>query len=93
MHILQELLTSVGIAGLMKLFIHEILPDTVKRSIFIDTDAFFISDPALLWQQFDHFGADIAISMPSHPDQSSVEWHNANKICSCIMLLDLDRLR
>ena len=32
----------------MKLFIHEILPDTVKRAVFVDTDAFFISDPALL---------------------------------------------
>lgn len=77
----------------MKLFIHEILPSTVKRSIFIDTDAFFVSDPALLWQQFDKFGPDTAISMPSHPEQDSVEWHNANRICSCIMLLDLERLR
>lgn len=77
----------------MKLFIHEILPDTVKRAVFVDTDAFFISDPALLWQQFDKFGPTTAVSMPSHPDQSSVDWHDANKICSCIMLLDLERLR
>ena len=77
----------------MKLFIHEILPPTVKRTIFIDTDAFFISDPLLLWQQFDTFSPVTAISMPSHPEQSSEEWHNANRICSCIMLLDLERLR
>ena len=81
------------LAGLMKLFIQEILPDTVKRSIFIDTDAFFISDPLLLWQQFDQFGPSTAISMPSHPEMNAEEWHNANRICSCIMLLDLERLR
>ena len=77
----------------MKLFIPEILPPTVKRAIFIDTDAFFVSDPLLLWQQFDAFSPNTAISMPSHPEQSSDEWHNANRICSCIMLLDLERLR
>ncbi|OBZ75298.1 hypothetical protein A0H81_04684 [Grifola frondosa] len=43
---------SAGIPGLMKLFIHEILPP--------------------------------------HPEP---QWHNANRICSCIMLLDLARLR
>ena len=48
----------------MKLFIHEILPPTVKRTIFIDTDTFFISDPLLLWQQFDTFSPVTAISMP-----------------------------
>lgn len=77
----------------MKLFIHEILPPTVKRAIFIDTDAFFISDPLLLWQQFESFGPATAISMPLHPEQSAEEWHHANRICSCIMLLDLERLR
>ncbi|KZT66871.1 glycosyltransferase family 8 protein [Daedalea quercina L-15889] len=80
-------------AGLMKLFIHEILPESVSRAIFVDTDAFFISDPALLWDRFDGFKPATAVAMPSHPDQSSEEWHNANRICSCIMLLDLARLR
>lgn len=79
--------------GLMKLFIHELLPTTVKKSIFVDTDAFFISDPLLLWQQFDTFGPDTAISIPSHPDQHSDVWLDANKICSCVMLLDLEKLR
>lgn len=31
----------------MKLFIHEILPDSVRKSIYVDTDAFFISMLAL----------------------------------------------
>ena len=77
----------------MKLFIHEILPESIHRSIFIDTDAFFITDPALLWDRFQDFAPGTALAMPSHPDQNSEEWHHANRICSCIMLLDLDRLR
>ena len=80
-------------AGLMKLFIHEILPPTVERAIFIDTDAFFISDPAQLWARFDALQPGVAISMPSHPEQYAPDWHHANRICSCIMLLDLARLR
>lgn len=77
----------------MKLFIHEILPDSVKRVIFLDTDALFISDPVLLWDQFDDFTPEAAISMPTHFEQSAPEWHNANRICSCVMLLDLEKLR
>lgn len=65
----------------------------MQRTIFVDTDAFFISDPALLWQQFATFALGTAISMPSHPDQHSETWLNANKICSCVMLLDLAALR
>ncbi|GBE82577.1 predicted protein [Sparassis crispa] len=84
---------SAGVPGLMKLFIHEILPNNVKRAIFIDTDAFFITDPALLWDYFLHLRPTTAISMPTHLEQNAVEWHHANRICSCIMLLDLARLR
>ena len=80
-------------AGLMKLFVHEILPSTVERAIFVDTDAFFISDPTQLWDRFDALEPGVAISMPSHPDQDEPQWHHANRICSCIMLLDLARLR
>lgn len=77
----------------MKLFIHEILPPSVKKSIFIDTDAFFITDPTLLWDHFLHLNASTAIAMPTHPQMDSKEWHGASKICSCIMLLNLERLR
>lgn len=77
----------------MKLFIHEILPPSVKKSIFIDTDAFFITDPTLLWDHFLHLNASTAIAMPTHPQMESPEWFNASKICSCIMLLNLERLR
>ncbi|TFK93191.1 glycosyltransferase family 8 protein [Polyporus arcularius HHB13444] len=84
---------SAGVPGLMKLFIHEILPPTIERAIFIDTDAFFISDATQLWAHFNALQPGVAISMPSHPEQFAPDWHHANRICSCIMLLDLARLR
>lgn len=86
-------LMTCFLAGLMKLFIHEILPDSVAKAIYVDTDAFFLTDPTLLWQTFSHMNASTAISMPTHPDQKTPHWHNASKICSCIMLLDLSKLR
>ena len=81
------------LAGLMKLFLHEILPDDVEKAIFVDTDAFFLADPALLWEEFSRWDSEVSISMPSHPNMDGPEWHNANRICSCIMLLHLGRLR
>lgn len=75
----------------MKLFLHEIVP--VRRGIYIDTDAFFISDPTLLWGVFKDFKASTAIVMSSHPDQDSPEWHHASRICSCVMLLEFEKLR
>ena len=79
--------------GLMKLFMHEVLPDEVEKAIYVDTDAFFLTDPALLWEEFSHWDSEVSISMPHHPDQITPEWHNASRICSCIMLLHFGRLR
>ncbi|CAL1703866.1 unnamed protein product [Somion occarium] len=84
---------SAGLPGLLKLFIHEVLPETVKKSIFVDTDAFFISDPVLLWRRFDTLPPQIAVSLPTHGDQNEPEWNFASNICSCVMLLNLERLR
>ncbi|TFK42828.1 hypothetical protein BDQ12DRAFT_710052 [Crucibulum laeve] len=84
---------SAGLPGLMKLFIHEIVPLSVTKGIYVDTDAFFISDPTSLWKVFDTLKPSTAIVMSSHPDQSSPEWHHASRICSCVMLLDLQKLR
>jgi hypothetical protein len=69
------------------------LPDTVKKAIYVDTDAFFISNPLLLWQQFDLLKPETAIAMPSHPNLGTPEWHNADRICSCVILFDLEKLR
>ncbi|GAW07495.1 glycosyltransferase family 8 protein [Lentinula edodes] len=84
---------AAGLPGLMKLFIHEILPASVKKSIYIDTDAIFISDPTLLWNVFSQLKPTTAFVMSYHPDQDSPVWHQASRICSCVMLLDLEKLR
>ncbi|KAI0253916.1 hypothetical protein BJV78DRAFT_1274386 [Lactifluus subvellereus] len=84
---------SAGIPGLMKLFLHELIPDHVEKAIYVDTDTFFLTDPALLWEEFSYWDPNVSISMPSHPDQNAPEWHHASRICSCIMLLHLGRLR
>jgi hypothetical protein len=65
-------LTKISIlAGLMKLFLHEVLPDDVEKAIYVDTDAFFLTDPALLWEEFSHWGPDVAVSIPYHPNEDS----------------------
>jgi hypothetical protein len=84
---------SAGIPGLMKLFLHELLPDDVEKAIYVDTDAFFLTDPALLWEEFSRWDDGVSISMPSHPEHQTPQWHNASRICSCIMLLHLGKLR
>ncbi|KAG6841202.1 hypothetical protein C0991_000864 [Blastosporella zonata] len=84
---------SAGLPGLMKLFLHEILPPTVKKGIYVDTDALFITDPTHLWNVFARLKPSTAIVMSSHPDQHAPEWHHASRICSCVMLLDLEKLR
>ncbi|KAI0767910.1 hypothetical protein BC629DRAFT_1292706 [Irpex lacteus] len=85
---------AAGTPGLMKLFIHEILPPSVKKAVFVDTDAYFISDPYLLWDHFQHtLPSTTVISMPTHPEMFAPQWFDANKICSCVMLLDLEALR
>lgn len=80
-------------AGLMKLFLHEVLPDDVEKAIYVDTDAFFLADPALLWEEFSHWKPNVAVSIPYHPNMIESAWLNASEICSCIMLLHLQRLR
>ena len=38
----------IDLAGFMKLFVHELFPDDVDKAIYVDTDAFFLTDLALL---------------------------------------------
>jgi hypothetical protein len=78
----------------MKLFLHELLPIDVEKAIYVDTDTFFLTDPALLWEEFSFWDdSSLSISMPSHPNQNFEGWYHASRICSCIMLLHLGRLR
>lgn len=87
-----------------QLFLHEILSQDVRRSIFVDTDAIFISDPTckylesgsadrqVLWKQFNDWGPTHAVSIPHHPAAYNPEWKGASKICSCVLMLDHERL-
>ncbi|KAK7015077.1 glycosyltransferase family 8 protein, partial [Favolaschia claudopus] len=84
---------SAGVPGLMKLFLHEILPPTVKKAIYIDTDALLIADPTLMWKIWDTAKPSTAFIMASHSDQNAEEWHHASRICSCVMMLNLEKFR
>lgn len=93
----------------MKLFLHEILPTSVKKVIFVDSDAMLVADPTLLWQTFDGLKPSTAIvtgryvyslqldscskCYGSHPDHDAEQWHHASRICSCVMLLNLEKFR
>ncbi|KIY66731.1 glycosyltransferase family 8 protein [Cylindrobasidium torrendii FP15055 ss-10] len=72
---------------LSKVFIHELLIG-VKRVIFMDTDMIFVVDPVLLWNNFDDFNNDTLVSFPTLGPNS-----HAGEVCSCIMLMDLERMR
>ncbi|KAF8920692.1 hypothetical protein CPB85DRAFT_1248198 [Mucidula mucida] len=87
----QDRVHRAGIGGnwnlLSKVFIHELLVD-IDRAIFIDTDMIFVVDPLELWKNFADFGEDQLMSFPTMGPQS-----HAGKICSCVMLMDLARMR
>ncbi|KAJ7849107.1 hypothetical protein B0H14DRAFT_3108827 [Mycena olivaceomarginata] len=84
---------SAGISGLMKLFIHEILPPSVKKAIFVDSDSILIANPRLMWEIWDSAKPSTAFIMASHSDQHAEEWHDASRICSCVMMLNLEKFR
>jgi hypothetical protein len=72
--------------GIAKIYLPHILP-SVGRTIFVDTDMIFLTDPLLLWKKFSSFDSNTIIM-----------WHKpsgdtTNHICSCIMLWDFERSR
>ncbi|KAG8982455.1 hypothetical protein FRB93_008112 [Tulasnella sp. JGI-2019a] len=78
---------QAGLGGLAKVFLHEILFN-VPRTIYFDTDMAFLVDPVLLWKEFDHLTGEKMISFPIQSLEAGPE-----KICSCVMLLDLQQMR
>jgi hypothetical protein len=72
--------------GIAKLYLPHVLP-SVRRTIFIDTDMIFLTDPILLWNQFRTFSSNTILMWhkPSGP--------TTNHICSCIMLWDFEKSR
>ncbi|CUA72472.1 hypothetical protein RSOLAG22IIIB_01142 [Rhizoctonia solani] len=76
-----------GMGGLVKVFLHELLPD-VNRAIFVDTDMVFVVDPVLLWNTFSTLKPDQMLAFPTLGPKS-----DASLICTCVMLLNLSLMR
>ncbi|KAG8683773.1 hypothetical protein FRC09_015857, partial [Ceratobasidium sp. 395] len=78
---------SAGWGGLVKVFMHELLPN-VERAIFVDTDMLFVVDPVLLWNTFSTLKPDQIVAFPTLGPKS-----DSSRICTCVMLLDLAAMR
>ncbi|KAF9057686.1 hypothetical protein BJ165DRAFT_1422470 [Panaeolus papilionaceus] len=72
---------------LTKLLMHEILFD-VEKTIFVDTDMIFVVDPVQLWDGFDTLEDNALLALPTLGPKS-----HAGEICTCVMLLHLERMR
>ncbi|KAG9089212.1 hypothetical protein FS749_001527 [Ceratobasidium sp. UAMH 11750] len=78
---------SAGWGGLVKVFMHELLP-SVERAIFVDTDMLFVLDPVLLWNTFSTLKRNQMVAFPTLGPKS-----DSSRICTCVMLLDLAMMR
>ncbi|CAE6344424.1 unnamed protein product [Rhizoctonia solani] len=76
-----------GMGGLVKVFLHELLPG-VERAIFVDTDMLFVIDPVLLWNTFSTLKPEQMVAFPTLGPKS-----DASLICTCVMLLNLSAMR
>lgn len=75
------------VGGLVKMFIHELLP-TVDKALFIDTDMMFVVDPLLLWRTFDTMNSTQILLFPTLGPTS---WEGT--ICTCTMVMNLRMMR
>eukprot|EP00794_Sanderia_malayensis_P017939 gene17939-19730_t len=91
-----------GIYGLMKLTLTELLPDSLDRTIVLDTDVFFLADIAELWSQFHNFTKRQAVGLV----ENQSKWYLGNLFKNYkpwpalgrgfntgVILLDLRKLR
>lgn len=46
---------------------------------------------SVLWKEFNRWGPDVMLAIPSH-DERGDEYDGTTKICSCILLLDLEKM-
>lgn len=76
-----------GWGMLLKVFMHELLPD-VDKAIFVDTDMLFVLDPLLLWNTFSTLKPNQLMAFPTLGPNS-----DASRICTCVMLLNLAAMR
>ncbi|EJD42886.1 hypothetical protein AURDEDRAFT_152720 [Auricularia subglabra TFB-10046 SS5] len=78
-----------GLGGLVKIFLHELLPPSVPRALYVDTDAFFASDPYLLWQTLLRLAPTTLLAFP----RAGHAHANGALICSCVMAMNLAAMR
>ena len=92
---LSSLASGNGRFYLWKNVLHLLLPKWIPRVLFLDADLFFLSDPALLWQHFDHFspGQHIGMSVEESKSRHDVYSKGGISFNSGVLLLDLDGLR
>ncbi|KZV92818.1 hypothetical protein EXIGLDRAFT_67071 [Exidia glandulosa HHB12029] len=79
-----------GAGGLMKMFLHELLP--IPKVIYVDTDAFFAADPNLLWSYLVNMTSTSPKTLISFPHAGREE-SNGALICSCVMAMNLEAMR
>ncbi|KAH7098981.1 hypothetical protein BKA62DRAFT_711018 [Auriculariales sp. MPI-PUGE-AT-0066] len=72
----------------MKMFIHEILPMTAKKAIFLDTDAFFLIDPYIMWRDYAQIPDDRYMSLTHNGPEA-----DKAGLCSCVMGFNLQAMR
>lgn len=80
-----------GVGSMVKLFLHELLPD--PYTLVVDTDAFFVADPALLWDELLNMtrtSPDILLAFPYKVVPVRVK---PFEMCSCTMMLNLEAMR
>lgn len=78
-----------GVGGLAKMLIHELVP--AERALYVDTDAMFATDPALLWRAFTRLSAaspGMLVAL-THAGPAS----SGGETCTCLMGLHLARMR
>ena len=86
-----------GYGAASKIFLPDIL-EHHKRVIFIDTDVIVNRPVAQLWREFSHFTdqtlfAITNISSRQAGAEAQAEDKDQYRMCSCLMLLDLEHMR
>ncbi len=87
-----------------RLFLHDVLPHSIHRVLYVDSDTIFLDDVAHLWKEFDQFSSVAAMAAehePSHQrayykDEATHPYYNqggVHGLNSGVILLNLQKLR
>ncbi|GAX29144.1 UDP-xylose:glucoside alpha-1,3-xylosyltransferase [Fistulifera solaris] len=87
-----------------RLFLHDVLPESVHKVLYVDADTIFLDDVARLWKEFEKFSSVAAMAAehePSHQrayykDEATHPYYNqkgVHGLNSGVILLNLEKLR